>query len=369
MTERPTTRDELWVPIVLLILTVLCVEWALYHRDGLIRLRRLLGGRLGAWHRDGSLMGISFDTPLALLLLVPVLGLTVALYLTARRRVGVGRRRVALVVRTVLLTALVLALAGFRLVLPVDRLATVFVVDLSDSVGNAGREDALAFLRETLAEIPEGDVAGIVAFGKEALVERLPVRARRDRRLASTPVTSATDIGAALRLATALFPDDAQKRIVLLSDGNDTTGGGQAEAALAATRDIRIETRTIGLGPGDEVLVERVITPSTANLGESIEVAADIRSSVRQPATVRLFASGENVATERVTLEAGRHPRHVRRDARGGPAAHVPGRGRGRPRHLQPERPRRLRSRSSRASRGRSSWPATRSSPTSSSRR
>ena len=41
----------------------------------------------------------------------------------------------------------------------------------------------------------------------------------------------------------------------LLSDGNDTTGGGQTEAALAATRDIRIETRTIGLGAGDEVLV------------------------------------------------------------------------------------------------------------------
>ena len=45
-TERPTTRDELWVPIVLLVLTFLCVEWALYHRDGLIRIRRSLAARL-----------------------------------------------------------------------------------------------------------------------------------------------------------------------------------------------------------------------------------------------------------------------------------------------------------------------------------
>jgi hypothetical protein len=44
-TERPTTRDELWVPIVLLVLLFLCVEWALYHRDGLIRIRRALTGR------------------------------------------------------------------------------------------------------------------------------------------------------------------------------------------------------------------------------------------------------------------------------------------------------------------------------------
>ncbi|MEX1172841.1 MAG: VWA domain-containing protein [Chloroflexota bacterium] len=250
-------------------------------------------------------MGVAFEAPFALLLFVPVMALTVVLYLSARRRVGVGRRRTALVVRTLLLSALVLALAGFRLVLPVDRLATVFVVDLSDSVGNEGREDALAFLRETLEVIPPGDVAGIVAFGKEALVERLPSDLDEIDRIASTPVRSASDIGAALRLATALFPDDAQKRIVLMSDGNDTSGAGQAEAALAATRDVRVETRLIGLGTSDEVLVERLVTPSTSNLGESIEAIAEIRSSVAQPATVRLFADGQLAATERVNLEAG----------------------------------------------------------------
>ncbi len=250
-------------------------------------------------------MGFAFDAPLALLLLVPALLLTVGLHLGARRRIGSGRRRAALLVRTFLLAGLVFALAGFQLVLPVDRLATVFVVDLSDSVGNAGREDALAFLRETLKERPAGDVAGIVAFGKEALVERLPSDLSEIDRLASTPVKSATDIGAALRLATALFPDDAQKRIVLLSDGNDTTGGGQAEAALAASRGVRIETRRIGPGDVHEVLIERLTAPSTARLGESVPVVAEIRSDVAQTATVRLFVDGTLAATQPVELAAG----------------------------------------------------------------
>ncbi|HSL97767.1 MAG TPA: VWA domain-containing protein [Candidatus Deferrimicrobiaceae bacterium] len=36
----PVARDELWVPVVLLVLTVLLVEWLVYHRDAVTRLWR-----------------------------------------------------------------------------------------------------------------------------------------------------------------------------------------------------------------------------------------------------------------------------------------------------------------------------------------
>jgi hypothetical protein len=45
--ERPTTRDELWIPILLIVLVGLCVEWAVYHRDALARIRRGFATRLG----------------------------------------------------------------------------------------------------------------------------------------------------------------------------------------------------------------------------------------------------------------------------------------------------------------------------------
>ncbi len=250
-------------------------------------------------------MGISFDEPLLLLILPVGLAIIVALHLAARRRVGRGRRRIALLVRATLLTFLVFAIAGFQLVLPVDRLATVFVVDLSDSVGSAGRDESLAYIRESLAAMPDGDQAGIVAFGRDALVERLPSDVRDLAAIDSTPLKSATDIGGALRLAAALFPDDAQKRIVLLSDGNDTTGSGQTEAALAAARGVRIETHVIGRSGGDEVLVERVVAPTTARLGEELEVTAEVSSTVAQPATARLFVDGTLAGTVPVQLAAG----------------------------------------------------------------
>ncbi len=250
-------------------------------------------------------MGISFDAPLALLLLPPLLAVVILLHLLSRRRLGIGRRRAALTVRVLLLAVLVSALAGLQVVLPVDRLAVVYVVDLSDSVGTAGREEALAYVRESLATKKDEDVAGIVAFGGDALVERLPSDLAEIDRIASTPVKGATDVGAALRLAAALFPDDAQKRIVLLSDGNDTTGSGQTEASLAAARGIAVETVLTGLAGRDEVLVERLTSPSTARLGEEIEVSGDITSTVAQPATVRLFVNGELAETQAVSLAAG----------------------------------------------------------------
>jgi uncharacterized membrane protein len=236
-----------------------------------------------------------------LVLLLATLGLSFA----ARHHLARGRRRLSLVLRGVILGALVLALAGLQLVAPVDRLTSVFVVDLSDSVGAAGRESALAFVRDALEERPDADRAAVIAFGAEALVERLPAELTELDRFASVPARSATDIGGALRLAAALFPDDTQKRIVLVSDGNDTTGRGQSEAALAAARGVQIQTYPIGLGAADEVIVQAIHSPATARVGEEIQVEVTISSTVAQPATVRLYGDLEQIGVQAVDLEPG----------------------------------------------------------------
>jgi hypothetical protein len=45
-TSRPNARDELWIPIVLIVLVGLCIEWSLYHRDAVLRAWRGLTGRI-----------------------------------------------------------------------------------------------------------------------------------------------------------------------------------------------------------------------------------------------------------------------------------------------------------------------------------
>jgi Ca-activated chloride channel family protein len=46
VSDRPAARDELWVPILLIVLVVLMVEWAVYQRDSLVRVWRAVVGRV-----------------------------------------------------------------------------------------------------------------------------------------------------------------------------------------------------------------------------------------------------------------------------------------------------------------------------------
>jgi Ca-activated chloride channel homolog len=44
---RPPARDELWTPLLIVVLLLLCIEWAVYERDSLSRGRRALVARFG----------------------------------------------------------------------------------------------------------------------------------------------------------------------------------------------------------------------------------------------------------------------------------------------------------------------------------
>ncbi len=83
-------------------------------------------------------MSLTFIYPatLWLLLLVPAL---VGLALLGDRRPTRFRFWMVLVLRSLLMTALILALAGVQLRLPSDTITTVFVLDVSDSVPAAER--------------------------------------------------------------------------------------------------------------------------------------------------------------------------------------------------------------------------------------
>ena len=81
----------------------------------------------------------------------------------------------------------------------------------------------------------------MIVFGEDALVERSPGPLQKVDKLESVPPRSFTDIAKAVRLAVGLFPEGAQRRIVLFTDGNENLGNGAGEANVAAANDIPID--------------------------------------------------------------------------------------------------------------------------------
>lgn len=260
---------------------------------------------------------ITFTYP-ALLALLPLFALLSALALVgsgplrargswrARLRAIPATRWSGAALRLLIGWALILALAGMQWQRPVHELAVVFVLDLSDSVPAAEQARAEAFVRQAVAAMPNNAKAAIVAFGEDALVERLASSQRDLPPIASVPRTQRTNIGAAIRLALALFPEGTQKRMVILSDGLENVGQARRQAELAAVRGVEIAVVPLTAPPAEqEVYVEALAAPAAVRKGQAFDVTATVVSSVAQEATLRLFGDGRLLQTQTVSLQVG----------------------------------------------------------------
>ena len=153
---------------------------------------------------------MSWTHPSALWLLLPTLAVLAWLGWprTPHRR---RRDALALGVRALLALLIVLALAGPQIHRAADRLTTVFLLDVSDSVPPAQRSAALDFVRKAADAMRPDDRAALVVFGADALVD-IPVTERLDVvQLGAEPPRHQTDIAEALRVGLALFPPDSAR--------------------------------------------------------------------------------------------------------------------------------------------------------------
>ena len=208
--------------------------------------------------------------------------------------------------RVLLLTLVILALAGIQIRTPANNLTAVFVLDVSDSVSPEEQARGEAIISAAVREMPTGDQAAIVVFGEDALVEQLASETRALPDIASVPITTRTDIASALQLALALFPDEGAKRLVLLSDGRENLGQAIEQAELAAAHGIELTYVPLGeTGDETEVLLESLEAPTSVRQGQSFELTAVIHSTAPANAELRIFADGQLIQSLNLRLETG----------------------------------------------------------------
>ena len=139
------------------------------------------------------------------------------------------------------------------------------------------------------------DMAGVVVFGKEPRVEVPPAPSELNLLgIESTIDPENTDLGAAVKLALASFPEDTARRIVVLSDGNENRGNLLEQALAAKSLGVQVDVLPIEYFYDREVLVEKVSIPPDVKKGETVNINVVIRASEPTRGTLQIFQKADN---------------------------------------------------------------------------
>ena len=207
------------------------------------------------------------------------------------------------------LAVLVAMLAGMRMTVAISARGVEIVALLDDSRSIA--PDQFAWMRSRVREVARAmdsrDRMGVIGFGRDARL----IAPLSDPRLISeariTPDRGATDIAAALTAAQSLFSADADRRILLLSDGNQTRGSAAAEIPALVDDQTRIFTAAPPAPAVARVALTGFHAPQDVRAEQqfSFEIAIESEALAPVDAQLRLLRDGAPVGGQHVTLHQG----------------------------------------------------------------
>jgi uncharacterized membrane protein len=258
-----------------------------------------------------ALIHLEVGEPVWLLLLVL---LPVVVWLSFRSLGGLGpvRRWLAIGLRCALVLFLILALAEVRLRHPNETVTVIFLVDRSLSIPEEWEADPVdrtkridrrwerikTFINDAVENRGPGhayDKAGVIVFGRGPRLELPPAEVKRlnFKEIFSTVDRGYTDIGAAVKLALASFPEGTGKRIVLLSDGNENLGNAEEQIRIARNNGVQLDVVPLAAGyrNENEVLVQSVEAPNLTEQSSHVPIRVLLRSYNPRPVVGTLTLS------------------------------------------------------------------------------
>jgi len=210
--------------------------------------------------------------PVWLLLLVPLAAALLAWPLPARS---------LKILRGVIFLLVALALAQLALRLP-DRAGTVIVVaDRSESMpanAPAVEKEIISLLHKSMGP---RDQLGVVAFGRQAVVEQSPQRAEFGGFTAQVGADHSS-LNHAVESALALIPPDGGGRVLVVSDGKWTGQDPASAAARAAGRGVAVDYRWLARPQVSDVAIQSFQTPPSVLPGQAFVLTAWVQSPADQ---------------------------------------------------------------------------------------
>jgi Ca-activated chloride channel homolog len=225
---------------------------------------------------------------------------------------GAGRRLAgagATGLRLLCFVAAIMVLAGLSVPFraSADRMTLVVALDESRSIAPDQHAWMLRQVNALRRAMDPRDRLALVGFGRDA---RMLAPAADPRLVTPAPVTvdaGATDIAGALTTASGFFSGDREKRLLLLSDGNETQGDARSEVAALADDGVPVYTAAPPPSARARVAITDFAAPTEVRADGSFALRFDVESEALQPtpAELKLLADGAAVGGRKITLAPG----------------------------------------------------------------
>jgi len=217
------------------------------------------------------------------------------------------RSYLALFVRFVLLGLFVLLLAQPRYTRKSDRLSVMYVVDLSDSLGDMAVRKSIEYVTRTVADKPDRDSVGLIVFGYNVAVE-LPARECFPYEGINVQVyKDGTNLQKALSFASTMLPDDKLGKVVLISDGTETEGDVTSVLPDLKAHGVAVDVLPVGYSYGKEVWLEKLIVPKKVVVGKSYEVSVVLSALSSGRGELVLMENDKEIFRQKVDYQAGKN--------------------------------------------------------------
>lgn len=204
------------------------------------------------------------------------------------------QRVLSVLLRVAFVALLALGLSRLARTATTEKICTVYLVDVSESVPDASLADARAEIAKGIKAKRKDDLVRVITFARRA--RALPID---DASLESPPIErheslatgdpkhdkqrqglgAASDLASALQLAYGLYPSGVLRRAVLLSDGVQTDGDVLAEANRARGFGVKLFTVPYARPVPGEVALRELRVPPKVRVGEPFNLHAHIFSS------------------------------------------------------------------------------------------
>ena len=209
---------------------------------------------------------------------------------------GTWTRRAALIIRLLVILLIAAAIARPQWRKEGLGVNVSLILDQSDSVRRPQKlpdgtmQDLLTrvnnFIDDAADTATPDDTVSRVTVARKAYVQSLPLPPHDKPDSIFTGATDGTNLADGLTLSMATMPSTSANRALVVSDGNQTAGDILSAANAAKAKNIPVDVLPIRYKFEHEVMVERVVAPSTARMGQNVNLRVVINSTA--PASGRL---------------------------------------------------------------------------------